>query len=121
MTLITTLSEKGFVICMYKIAVVGDKDSVAGFGALGLETYFVDGLADTKRVFKMLASGEEYAVIYITEKAAALIPDEIEKYNEQIIPAVIEIPGVSGNTGRGILGVKRSVEKAVGSDIIFKD
>ena len=31
------------------------------------------------------------------------------------------IPGVSGNTGSGILGVRKSVEKAVGSDIIFND
>ena len=33
--------------------------------------------------------------------------------------SIILIPGVSGNTGRGIAGVKRSVEQAVGSDIIF--
>ena len=32
---------------------------------------------------------------------------------------VIPIPGVHGNTGYGIDMVKRSVEQAVGSDIIF--
>lgn len=35
------------------------------------------------------------------------------------MPAVIPIPGVHGNTGYGIDMVKRSVEQAVGSDIIF--
>ena len=35
------------------------------------------------------------------------------------LPAVIQIPGVSGNTGAGVSGVKKTVEQAVGSDILF--
>ena len=41
------------------------------------------------------------------------------RYRESLLPAVILIPGVSGNTGKGIEGVKKSVEQAVGSDILF--
>ena len=44
---------------------------------------------------------------------------EIEKYQEQVTPAIIQIPGIAGNTGAGVAGVKKSVEQAVGSDIIF--
>ncbi len=106
---------------MYSIAVLGDRDSIAGFGALGLDTYFADEQSKCRKLFKQLASSGRYAVIYITEKAAEYVSDEIEKYSESMIPAVIAIPGVSGNTGRGIRQVKRSVEKAVGSDIIFND
>lgn len=65
-----------------------------------------------------LAEGN-YAVIYITEALAAEIDEELDRYRSQRLPAIILIPGVSGNTGRGIAGVKRSVEQAVGSDIIF--
>ena len=50
---------------------------------------------------------------------AAEIDEELDRYRSQRLPAIILIPGVSGNTGRGIAGVKRSVEQAVGSDIIF--
>ena len=32
---------------------------------------------------------------------------------------LVLIPGVSGNTSAGINGVKKSVEQAVGSDILF--
>ncbi len=106
---------------MYNIAVMGDKDSVAGFGALGIETHYTDEAAECKKVFRQLASGGRYAVIFITEKAAAMIGDEIDKYSEMMIPAIIPIPGVSGNTGSGVARVKRSVEKAVGSDIIYND
>ena len=58
-------------------------------------------------------------MIYITEALAAELKEEIEKYREQQLPAIIQIPGVSGNTGEGITGVKKSVEQAVGSDILF--
>lgn len=44
---------------------------------------------------------------------------EIEKYREQMVPAIILIPGVKGNTGHGVKGVKDCVEQAIGSDIVF--
>ena len=45
--------------------------------------------------------------------------DEIEAYQEQTLPAIIQIPGVNGNTGAGVEGVKKTVEQAVGADILF--
>ena len=61
----------------------------------------------------------EYAIIYITESLAAEISEEIDRYRERVTPAIILIPGVLGNTGEGVLGVKKSVEQAIGSDIVF--
>ena len=103
---------------MYKVAVVGDYDSIYGFAALGLETFPVSDV--TEKVFLELASGS-YAVIYITEAAAAGIEAAIDRYREQPLPSVILIPGISGNTGKGVESVKHSVEQAVGSDILFGD
>ena len=56
---------------MYKVAVVGDYDSIYGFAALGLETFPVSDVKETEKVFLELASGS-YAVIYITEAAASV-------------------------------------------------
>ena len=105
---------------MYKIAVMGDYDSIYGFAALGLDTFPVSDAKEGESVLKSLASGG-YAVIYITEALAAEITHEINKYRDQPLPAIIQIPGVSGNTGAGVEGVKKSVEQAVGSDIIFSN
>ena len=101
---------------MYKIAVLGDYDSIYGFATLGLDTYPAYDPTEAVRTLRRLADGN-YAVIYITEALAAEIDEELNRYRSQ--PAIILIPGVSGNTGRGIAEVKRSVEQAVGSDIIF--
>jgi V/A-type H+-transporting ATPase subunit F len=103
---------------MYRIAVMGDYDSIYGFATLGLETFPVSDTAYGAAQLKRLAEGD-YAVIYITEALAAGLEKEIARYNSSIKPAVIVIPGVSGNDGRGIAGVKKSVEQAVGSDILF--
>ncbi len=103
---------------MYKIAVLGDYDSIYGFAALGLETCPVSTREEAQERLKELADGE-YAVIYITEAWAEQLKNEIDKYQDRVIPAIIQIPGVSGNTGAGVENVKKSVEKAVGSDILF--
>ena len=103
---------------MYKIAVMGAYDSIYGFATLGLDTFPVSNAREGESTLKNLASGN-YAVIYITEALAAELSHEIAKYREQVLPAIILIPGVSGNTGKGVENVKKSVEQAVGSDIIF--
>lgn len=105
---------------MYKIAVMGDYDSIYGFAALGLAVFPVDEHEECRITLKRLAESG-YAVIYITESKAALIKEEIDEYRERQLPAIILIPGVSGNTGAGIAQVKKSVEQAVGSDIIFTE
>ncbi len=103
---------------MYKIAVLGPYDSIYGFAALGLETFPVSDPEEGKQKLKELAASD-FAVIYVTEGLAAQLKGEIDKYKEQLLPAIILIPGIAQNTGAGVAGVKKSVEQAVGSDIIF--
>ena len=103
---------------MYKIAVIGDYGSIYGFATLGLSICPVKTREEAKNKLKQLAEGK-YGIIYIPEAVAAEIKEEIEKYQEQTLPAIIQIPGVSGNTGAGVDGVKKTVEQAVGSDILF--
>lgn len=105
---------------MYKIAVLGDRDSIYGFAALGLDIYPVTNTEEAAKTLKKLADGQ-YAVIYLTEALQAVLESDIDRYRQERLPAIIPIPGVSGNTGMGMLSVKKSVEQAVGSDIIFNN
>lgn len=102
---------------MYKAAVIGDKESVAGFAALGLSVFDVSDSEKTARLISKLANSG-FAVIYVTEAAAMGISDTIDKYRNQKLPAIILIPGITGNTGEGMRNLHMSVEKAVGSDIL---
>ncbi|MGI5896498.1 MAG: V-type ATP synthase subunit F [Oscillospiraceae bacterium] len=103
---------------MYKIAVIGDHDSIYGFAALGLDTFPVADAKQAGDILHQLAQ-TGYGIIYLTEALAAELKQEVEYYREQLLPAVVLIPGISGNTGEGIAQVKKTVEQAVGSDILF--
>jgi len=106
---------------MYKIAVLGDRDSIYGFSALGLDIYAVSLSDDTFEAAKKLRELAEggYAAIYIVESLAEKLKSEIQRYRSEMLPAIIPIPGVSGNSGFGMKMVSKSVERAVGSDILF--
>ena len=88
---------------MYKIAVIGDKDSVLAFRALGVHVF---------------TAIEGYGIIYITEQLAKDIPETIQRYNNEVIPAVILIPSNRGSLNIGLENINKNVEKAVGSNIL---
>ena len=101
---------------MYKIAVMGDRDSVLGVKALGLDVYFAQD-ADTARHTLHRLANENYAVIYLTEQLAVNLGADIARYKDAVMPAIILIPGKTGSLGLGEAGLKSAVERAVGADI----
>ncbi len=102
---------------MYKVAVMGDRDSVLGFRALGLDVFPCEEASEARKLLHQLAR-EDYAVVYITEQLSTLISQEIERYKDRMTPAVILIPGRSGSLGLGAGALQSAVERAVGADIL---
>ncbi|MCI9118602.1 MAG: V-type ATP synthase subunit F [Flavonifractor sp.] len=101
----------------YKIAVLGDKDSVLGFKALGLDVYPAETVEEARKTLHTLAKGD-YAVVYLTEQYAAGMEADVARYKDELTPAVILIPGKDGSLGIGMANVKSAVERAVGADIL---
>lgn len=101
----------------YRIAVVGDWQSVMGFRALGLETYPADTPEEAREIIHRLAK-ENCGVIYLTEQLAAKLEDVIARYKDMISPAIILIPGREGSLGIGKKAIQSAIERAVGSDIL---
>ena len=64
---------------MYKIAVMGDADSVLGFQALGLEVCPVSGPEEGHEALHRMAK-ENYAIIYMTEQLAAKLGQDIARH-----------------------------------------
>ncbi|MGI6485585.1 MAG: V-type ATP synthase subunit F [Thermoanaerobacterales bacterium] len=104
---------------MYKIGVIGDKDTVLAFKSLGVDIFPVMDKIQADRTLSRLAR-EKYAAIFVTEQIAKDIRERIEMYRNQMLPVVTLIPGNRGSLGIGIQDVKKSVEKAIGVDIIFE-
>ncbi len=102
---------------MYKIAVMGDRDSVMGFKVLGLDVFPVTDPEEGRATLRRL-SKEPYAIIYVTEQLAAGISAEVSRYKDQLTPAIILIPGKEGSLGIGMSKVSESVERAIGANIL---
>lgn len=101
---------------MFKIATIGDRQSVYGFSASGIEIFPVY-TAEEGRQTLIDKSEKDYGIIFVTEAVAEKSGDIIEKYKNSVAPAIVLIPGASGNTGEGMNNVLKSIERAVGSQI----
>lgn len=106
---------------MYKIGIIGDRDSVLGFMALGFSVHEAQKSADAAQKLHELARSGEYAVIFVTENFALEIEEDVARYKDSPLPAITVIPGGSGSTGYGMASIKSAVERAVGADILFKN
>ena len=104
---------------MLKIAVIGGRDTVMGFRALGLETYPAADAAEAGHILRRLTrENDDYAIIYIEENLAAELAHESDKFKDRPTPAVILIPGREGSMGLGQSALKAAVERAVGTNIL---
>ena len=104
---------------MLKIAVIGGRETVMGFKALGLETYPAANAAEASKILRSLTKEDQnYAIIYIEETLAAELEHEISRFKDSPTPAIILIPGREGPIGIGQSALKAAVERAVGTNIL---
>ena len=105
---------------MAKIGVIGDRDSVMLFKAVGLDVYFHEEGESANRCLHKLAR-EGYAAVFVTEKLYPACAETIAEFAGQPYPAIIPIPANGGTEGVGMRQLKANVEKAVGVDILFNN
>ena len=100
-----------------KCAVIGDRDSVLLYKAVGIEVFpETDGESANRCMHRLARTG--YAVIYVTESLYPLCAETIAEFAGEPYPAIIPIPDVAGRRGIGLKTLKANVEKAVGVDIL---
>ncbi len=105
---------------MHKIGVIGDKDSVLGFRALGLNV-FTPKEADEIRITIEKLARDNYGIIFITEQLATKAMETIQRYDDEVAPAIIMIPSNKGTLNIGMDRINKNVEKALGSNILEHD
>ena len=105
---------------MSKIAVMGDKTSVLGFGGLGLDTFDVPDLAEARDVWARVAAGD-YDVVFLTDDLYPSVADLVDATADQPTPAVTLIPPAGGGGGAGAARLRRVIERAVGTDVLVRE
>ncbi|MCR5042382.1 MAG: V-type ATP synthase subunit F [Clostridia bacterium] len=102
---------------MYKCSMIGDGNSIYGFAAAGVEIRAAYTREEALSAIKELVDRGDTAVIFITEALYALVNDDVAALSVRPYPALIPVPGFSGNTGAGKDNITDAVIRAVGSDI----
>ena len=85
------------------IAIIGDSESIKGFGAVGMDRFVCEVPSESAQLLKQLTDNDYYAIIYMTEEIFEASAKEREKFAERE------------------RRLSSFVEKAVGSDILFKN
>lgn len=111
-------SEKGCEKSLSnKIGVIGDKESILPFKLFGFTVRYGNDYATTIKAFDEMIE-LNYSVIYLTEDCAQYLLDKIEKFNNQITPAIVLLPTYEGSKGIGQQAIQKNMEKAVGQNIL---
>ena len=98
---------------MSKVGIIGDKDTVMGFLALGIDIFPAYSAEEIKKTIHKLAEKEYEASLKAKESLA--------KYKDMELPAIIVIPGIGGSMGLGMNEVRESAKRAIGADILFSE
>lgn len=103
----------------YRIAAVGEADSIIGFLALGVEIFPVVSPEQAAKVLRELNSKNHYGIIFITETVAQQIMKDITDLSERALPSIVLIPSNQGSKGFALERIRKIVERAVGADILM--
>ena len=102
---------------MSEIAMIGDRDSILGFKALGVEIFPVNAKSESIEALHEVIK-QEFKVAFITEQMAPS-PEEIASIiGDRTFPVVTMVPSNRGATGLAMQRLQALVRKAAGADIL---
>jgi V/A-type H+-transporting ATPase subunit F len=97
-----------------KYSIIGDEDTVLGFGMVGVAGKVALDADEAKRAFQDILEDKETSIIIITERVADMIRPIVDRYLfTESFPLIVEIPGRRGpKPGRP--GIREMVNAAIG-------
>ena len=97
-----------------KYFVIGEEDTVIGFGLVGVEGKQASTAEEAEAAFSSALDDPEIGIILINEGVAALIRPKIEEFVfTRTFPLILEIPGREGRD-RNRPRLKELVNEAIG-------
>lgn len=99
---------------MMKVAVLGEKKLILAFKSLGIDVLGIERDEDFNRAKEKV---DDYGVVFITESIAKKYHKEIQEFYLKTLPAILIIPGTEDKLHVGKDSLKKTIERALGSDL----
>ena len=97
-----------------RIGIIGEKNMVLAFRDLGMTVFGVEVEEDFLKAKEEIEK-DNFAVIFVTETIAKKY--NLEDFYLKTLPAVLVIPGAKGSLGEGATSLKKTLERALGSEL----
>lgn len=101
-----------------KVAVIGEKQIVTAFRAIGFDTFFAESASSATDILRTLVKEGAHVVIYIAEDIAEGMNEALEALKNRPYPIVVPLPSLK-KSSYGMDRIKKDVERAIGADILF--
>jgi V/A-type H+-transporting ATPase subunit F len=105
---------------MSNIAIIGEKEIVIGFSLIGFQLFPVSDSSEAKEALEKCTTDGNCSIVFITDNIAQLLIDEIEKYQRISPISICILPDRIQDSKLNIEILRKNVEKAVGTDILFR-
>jgi len=97
-----------------KYSIIGDEDTVLGFGIVGVSGKVASSADEAQRAFKAVLEDRQTGILIITERVADMIRPLVDRYLfTEAFPLVVEIPDRKGRKP-GRPGIREMVNTAIG-------
>ena len=97
--------------------VIGDEDTVLGFGLVGVEGTVVAAEDEARDIFSRVIQESEIGVVIITERVADQIREQVDRYVfTEDFPLILEIPDRRGRI-EGRPSLREVANRAIGISV----
>jgi len=97
-----------------KYFIIGDEDSVLGFGMVGVQGEVARSGQEAENIFKRALNNRDIGIIIITERIAETIRPLVDSYIfTESFPLIVEIPDRNGPLA-GKLSIREIVNRSIG-------
>lgn len=104
----------------YRIAIIGNKNIIQPFKLFGIEIFSIKSEEEGREIIKTISQAN-FAVVFVTEDWIKKLDKDLDELKKRTIPAVVSLPTHLSQEEYGLKELKKTVERAIGSDILFKN
>lgn len=104
---------------MYKLAIIGDSDSILAFKAINFESFKAHP-ENVESILREKYYSGKYAIIFLSETLAEHIKELLDEFGKQPFPVITILPISRELKNIGMKRMKDTCIKATGTDIISK-
>lgn len=103
---------------MYKAVVIGEREKILPFKALGMGLEYAGSRKDIERVFEKLARDPAVSLIIVSEDIVVEQPDIVSTFRQRMRVPIVVLPTHLGSAGASARETGKMVKDAVGVDIL---